>query len=61
MKYKCIHCGNRSLQEKYYDGELHCSHAKCDSCGADLIVWYDKDENEVTLIEEEPDAVYFNL
>lgn len=55
MKYKCIHCSNRCLTEGFYDGELHCSHVKCSSCGAKLILWYDKNEEKVVLVEDDSD------
>ena len=51
MKYKCIHCSNRCLEEKSYNKKLHCSRVECESCGARLIVWYDADETKVVMIE----------
>ena len=53
MRFKCSHCSNRSLLEKIYDGELHCSHAECQNCGAHLILWYNADETLVVMIEDD--------
>lgn len=53
MKFKCIHCGERKLNEVKFDEELHCSHAVCSECGATLAVWYDENNEKVTLIEDE--------
>lgn len=52
MKYKCIFCGERKLKQQFHDGELHCSHATCENCGAELNVWFDEQEKTVLLIEE---------